>query len=302
MSLLRIVLSFLLLCFFNEGSMLAQDRPQNIAAATSYVTDSAHVLSGATQQKLEQVLQKFTQDSGVETAVVILPRFLIEGTIEDNAQYIFDTWGIGSKQKDTGVLLLFSMQERKVRVLVGYGIEPFLTDATAGAIIRDVIVPKMRQGDIDGAVVNGTHAIMQTLSKNKEELFNPHAQKNAQVQEEMSDARMLLWILAVLSMFLLSNSRKNAMQKSPFFKKSSSPLLFFCFFLLLNLLFFNVMLNALISLFAYFAQNSSGGSGPPGRGPNIFGGGGFWPKGGGSGGFGGFGGGRSGGGGASGGW
>ncbi len=84
--------------------------------------------------------------------------------IEDYGYQLGRTWGIGEKGKNTGVILLVAPNDRKVRVEVGYGLEPVLTDALSSVIIQSAILPKFRAGDMEGGVVAGTDALVEQLS------------------------------------------------------------------------------------------------------------------------------------------
>jgi uncharacterized protein len=75
----------------------------------------------------------------------------------------FEKWRIGQAKTNNGVLLTVAMQERKIDIKTGYGVEQYITDETAGSIIRDVMVPRMKAKDYAGAVDAGTNAIMQAL-------------------------------------------------------------------------------------------------------------------------------------------
>ena len=79
--------------------------------------------------------------------------------IEDYGYQLGRTWGIGQKGKNTGALLIVAPADHKVRIEVGYGLEPVLTDALSEQIIANDIVPAFRKGDIAGGVTAGTDAI-----------------------------------------------------------------------------------------------------------------------------------------------
>jgi uncharacterized protein len=100
---------------------------------SGYVNDFASILSSSVKAELEQELQDFKQTSGHEIALVTL-KSLQGDSIENVAVAIFEQWGIGTKEKDNGVLLLVAPQERKLRIEVGYGLESVLTDSRAGHI------------------------------------------------------------------------------------------------------------------------------------------------------------------------
>jgi uncharacterized protein len=124
--------------------------------------DRAEVLSPATEEQLATLLEAHEQATTNQVAVLTIPS--LEGsTVEEVADAVFNTWGLGQAGRDNGVLLLVARDDRELRIEVGYGLEGALTDAEAGRIIRNVIVPAFREGDFDGGVTAGVSAILGTL-------------------------------------------------------------------------------------------------------------------------------------------
>ncbi|HZC15460.1 MAG TPA: TPM domain-containing protein [Caulobacteraceae bacterium] len=131
-------------------------------ALTGRVVDDAHVLSAQTQADLTAQLAALEQKTGDQVVVVTLPS--LQGyEIEDYGYQLGRAWGIGQKGKNTGAILIVAPAEHKVRIEVGYGLEPVLTDALSSVIIQEQILPKFRSGDVDGGVVAGTDAIISQL-------------------------------------------------------------------------------------------------------------------------------------------
>jgi len=112
---------------------------------TSAVTDQAGVLSASQKASLENHLFAYQRGSGNAIAVVIL-RDLDGGDVDDAANRILEKNGIGQKGKDNGVLILVALQERRMRIEVGYGLEGALTDAIAKRIVEADMAPAFRQG------------------------------------------------------------------------------------------------------------------------------------------------------------
>ncbi len=120
-------------------------------APTGLVTDAANVLDDAAEQAVLATLRDAEERTGAQIAVATVPS--LEGSsIEDYAERLFRTWGIGQKGKDNGVLILVAPSDRQVRIEVGYGLEPVLPDGLAGAIIRESALPSFRSGDFPGGI------------------------------------------------------------------------------------------------------------------------------------------------------
>lgn len=127
------------------------------------VVDEAQILSPDAQRELTTKLETLETTTGRQLVVVTVPS-LQDYPIEDFGYQLGRTWGIGEKGKNTGAILLVAPNERKVRIEVGYGLEPVLTDALSSVIIQSAILPKFRDGDMQGGIVAGTDAIIEQLS------------------------------------------------------------------------------------------------------------------------------------------
>jgi uncharacterized protein len=199
--------------------------------------------------------------------VVVTVSSLQDQEIEDYGYQLGRAWGIGQKENDNGALLIVAPNERKVRVEVGYGLEPVLTDAFSSQVIRDDILPSFRDGDYQAGVVKGVDALIAQLSLDPAEAQARAQAVAAQQADTKGESILPMIIIAAIFLFMFLIAMRSGRGR-----RSNAG---------------SVLLWA-----ASEALRSSG------RGGGWGGGGGF---GGGGGGFGG-GGGSFGGGGASGGW
>jgi uncharacterized protein len=126
------------------------------------VVDQARVLPPSTVESISGQLAAHETKSSNQVAVLIVPT-LDGDTIEEFSHRVATAWKLGQKGTDNGVLLLVAIQERKVRIEVGYGLEGALTDIRSAQIIRNEIVPRFRAGDIPGGVTAGVDAILKTI-------------------------------------------------------------------------------------------------------------------------------------------
>ncbi len=140
-----------------QAQLQLPERPQG------FVSDFANMLSASTVQELEGRLSGYERETTNEIAVVTVED-LQETTIEDYAVRLFEKWQIGKAGKDNGVLLLIAESERQIRIEVGYGLEPTLTDAEAYGIISRKISPAFKEGDYDEGVRSGVDEIIKGLS------------------------------------------------------------------------------------------------------------------------------------------
>jgi uncharacterized protein len=128
-----------------------------LAAGTNLVHDHAGVFSASQKSDLESFLREAERSTSAEIAVVALAS-LDGGDVDDFAARLFARWGIGKKSRDNGLLLLAAIEDRKVRIEVGYGLEGVLPDARTGRILDEHVIPEFKEqryaeGLIAGAVV-----------------------------------------------------------------------------------------------------------------------------------------------------
>lgn len=286
---------FLLLAFKVEGSSLKALTP------TGYVNDFAKILNHKQKEQIETKLRIHSENQGAEIVVVTLFS-LEENSIESAARILFDSWKLGKKEHDNGVLLLIALSDKKIRIEVGYGLEEQVPDLIAGQIIRNRISPKFKFGQYSEGIETGVDALISRLSgeENLESLS----------KEDANDAffpfGILLAIIVPLIAFFSETKTRAAI--------AMSSLVFLLFSGLISSLFHPEFLQDLICVFLrlsgvsalfYLALTSTcsenivlmgnGSQAGARRGH-------YYSSGSSGGGFGGFGGGSGGGGGASGGW
>src|SRR5262245_38066835 len=126
------------------------------------VTDLTGTLKPEQIASLEQMLQSFEARKGSQIAVLMLPTTAPE-TIEQYSLRVAEQWKVGRKKVDDGVVLVVAKNDRTVRIEVGYGLEGALNDATANRIIREVIVPRFREGDFYGGIAAAADRMIRVI-------------------------------------------------------------------------------------------------------------------------------------------
>ena len=132
-------------------------------APTQYVTDTAGFLSPQTVDSLNRRLQAYEQQTGHQLLVYV-GKTTGDDPIDDWAVRAFQKWKVGRKGMDDGLVLFIMAQDHRLRIEVGYGLEGDVPDALAGRVVNDVIVPRIRAGDPNGAVTAGIDAIAGIIS------------------------------------------------------------------------------------------------------------------------------------------
>ncbi len=123
------------------------------------INDYAAILKPETIRELEGLLKDHEARTTNQIAVLTI-RSLEGENLETFSHKTAGAWGLGQKGKDNGVLILVAKDDRKMRIEVGYGLEPRLTDGRCGRIIRDQMTPKFRNGDFDAGVAAGVRAVL----------------------------------------------------------------------------------------------------------------------------------------------
>ncbi len=128
---------------------------------TSYFNDYAGVVSAATARQLNQTLEDFEKSTSSQIVVAIFQKMQSDSSLEDYAHRVFEAWGAGQKDKNNGAVLFIFVQDRRMRIEVGYGLEGALPDALAKRIVDDEIAPFFKKGDYDRGLTAGVTAILQ---------------------------------------------------------------------------------------------------------------------------------------------
>lgn len=128
-----------------------------------WVHDEANVLSASAKAQMEALLQAHRDSTSTQIAVLIVPS--LEGEdIDGYGVRVFEAWKLGQKGKDNGVLFLVAMQERQMRIEVGYGLEGVLTDALSSRINRNEVAPYFREGNYEAGIQAGVAAIIKAVA------------------------------------------------------------------------------------------------------------------------------------------
>jgi len=125
-----------------------------------YFNDYAQVVSPATASQLNQTLEAFERQSSVQIVVAVFPKMQSDSSIEDYTIRVFRTWAVGQKAKNNGAALFVFIQDHKLFLQVGYGLEGALPDALCKQIIDEQITPRFKTGDFDGGLTAGVQSII----------------------------------------------------------------------------------------------------------------------------------------------
>lgn len=126
------------------------------------VHDEAKVMSSAAVDQLENQLKAY-EDSTTNQIAVLVVSSLDGDVLEEYSLRVAEKWKLGQAERDNGVLLLIAINDRKMRIEVGEGLEGVLTDALSNRIIRNEIAPEFRRGDYEAGVLAGVNGIISAI-------------------------------------------------------------------------------------------------------------------------------------------
>nr|WP_121270848.1 TPM domain-containing protein [Pedobacter schmidteae] len=164
------IIAFLLIIFSAIG--YAQDFPEK---PNTLVNDYTGTLSSDQIRQLEQKLVAFDDSTSIQVAIAVI-KSVGEYDINDYAMQLGRKWGVGTKGKDNGVMIVVALGDRKIAIQTGYGVEGVLPDMYTRRIIDNDIKPYFKAGDYYQGLEAGTNAII-SLSKGEYKNDKPKAGK-----------------------------------------------------------------------------------------------------------------------------
>lgn len=186
------------LVLLTASSLSAQ--AQTFPKLTGQVVDAAHVLNPSQIAALTAQSAEIEAASTRQFIVATIPD--LEGyTIEDYGYRLGREWKIGQKDANNGILLIIAPNDRKVRIEVGYGLEPIMTDALSSQIVRNTILPKFKAGDLPGGIIAGAGEIAEQM---KLPLEAGEARAAALVKKKpRSKGSSGDWVVAIIIMIII---------------------------------------------------------------------------------------------------
>jgi uncharacterized protein len=173
---------------------------QNFPKLSGRVVDAADLLTDPEEAALTQKLQALEDKTHRQLVVATVPD--LQGyPVEDYGYKLGRAWGIGQKGANNGAILLVAKAEHKIRIEVGYGLEPILTDAYSGEIIRNQITPAFKQGQFAAGINAGVDAIVQQLQAPPQEQEQRVQQASAQQTTRHSQRQsgsfvpLIFWVI-----------------------------------------------------------------------------------------------------------
>ncbi|MBO7517078.1 MAG: TPM domain-containing protein [Spirochaetia bacterium] len=194
---------FLLLLIFIASIALADDVP----GYSSYVNDYAGVITEKDKTSMEEVAKEVEEKTGAQIAVLTVKSMEPYASIDEFGMAVAEKWKVGEKGKDTGIIIILAMEERKVRIEVGYGLEGIFNDARVGRILDNNIIPYFRGGDFSAGLRRGMFKIADTIGTE----MNVELDERAKMQDNNFTESLCIFIFFVIfvTIFILMIRRMN---------------------------------------------------------------------------------------------
>ena len=202
----RLATSVLLAVFLLCMPAWARAQQAAIPPFDSPVVDVTGTLDAASKQRIEQQALALQQRKGSQLQVLVVASTAPE-TIEQYAVRAFESFRLGRKGVDDGVLLVVAKDDRKVRIEVGYGLEGAIPDITAGRVIQEYLVPKFRQGDYAGGIIDASAQLVKLIEG--EPLPEPVADNST------GPDRGGEWLFALVAAFFVASFLRNVLGGVP---------------------------------------------------------------------------------------
>jgi uncharacterized protein len=171
-------------------------------APTTWITDNAGFLTATTHDSLDRQLADYSHSTGHQV-IVWIGTTTGAAPLEDWTIRAFTAWKVGRKGLDDGLALFIFTRDHKVRIEVGYGLEGVVTDAVASRIEHEIIVPRLKAGDADGAVSGGVQALLAAIGGEQ----GAQTAQPAEIGSAYGGLWVLVWLfIAIMFIVLVARS------------------------------------------------------------------------------------------------
>ena len=173
-------------------------------APTKYFNDYANVASPGVASQLNSQLEDFEKSTSNQIVVAIFPKMQSDSSVDDYAVRVARAWGVGQKANNNGAVLFVFVQDHKMFIATGYGLEGALPDITCKRIVEDEIAPHFKQRDFDGGLTAGVNAIMAAARGEYKGTGKTHEQKS---DDATGNVVFFVFILLIIAITLLNRRR-----------------------------------------------------------------------------------------------
>jgi uncharacterized protein len=163
-----------------------------------YFNDYAGVVSKSAALRFNEQLAQFERETSDQVVVAIFPKMQSDSDIADYTQRVAQAWGVGQKERRNGVVLFVFVQNRKMFIQVGYGLEGALPDITAFDITEYKMKPRFRNGDYEGGIETGIDSIFKAIRGEYKVSGNTVAERNRRGGGAPSFLFFIIFLVALI--------------------------------------------------------------------------------------------------------
>jgi uncharacterized protein len=186
---------------------VAADLP---APPLRYFNDFASIVRPQTAERLNEQLANFERETSNQIVVAIYPKLPEDAALDDYTQQVYRSWKVGQRGRDNGAIFFVFVQDRKMRIQTGRGLEGALPDIICKRIIADEVAPRFQAGDFDGGLAAGVNAMIAATRGEYKGTGRTVAEMGHQGNEVGGGVEffVLLIVLFILGAYLSSRARK----------------------------------------------------------------------------------------------
>ncbi len=196
---LSLLLTILLLHLFIASSDSSEKFPKPKGA----INDYAEVITPQYERPMDLLAREVLQKTGTSVVVVTL-KSIGDNDPADYANRLYEVWGIGKKGEDKGVLILLAVEERKVRIETGYGVEGILPDGLVGEILDTYVVPYLKKGNYDKGLSNALVAVSSVIAKDAGISLTGSSTTNYQTKKKIKEKSRINLFSVILFFIVLT--------------------------------------------------------------------------------------------------
>jgi uncharacterized protein len=176
---------------------------QDFPKPKGLVNDFAEVIPQSERQRMTILATEVLQKTGTSAVVVTVPT-VGDSDIETYANELYEAWGIGKKGEDKGVLILLALEERRIRIETGYGVEGILPDGRVGEILDTYAIPLLKKEQYGKGLYNALAVVSAVIAKdaNVELTGKIKVYRAARRESRRIGFGSLIFIILILSFFL----------------------------------------------------------------------------------------------------
>jgi uncharacterized protein len=173
-------------------------------APAQYFNDYAQVVPAGTAAQLNQTLENFERESSDQILVTVFPKMQSDSSVEDYTVRVARSWKVGQKLKNNGSVLFVFVQDHKMFLQVGYGLEGVLPDAFCKRIIDEQIAPRFKAGDFNGGLTAGVQSIIAAVKGEYKGTGTTVAESRGQQSQSGSPILPIIFIAFIVVVILIS--------------------------------------------------------------------------------------------------